>query len=245
MGVAMPTDLWRHLDLVGAPAEQKALWKDLDIAERLSCETGFDISIFNDGNAACWAELVAIARPRPADFIYLLISSYIGAGIIGQGTLWEGSTGHSANLGAMLVNDGSDHPELVQFVASISALQDRLEAAGRPRPTGSPQSWNWPGFEPVLGEWIETSAPALARVIFNTMAVTECRLAIVDGIMPRPIVERLTARIGAHLGRLPMAFFEAPQVTAGHLGGLAPAIGAAELPLYRRYFSRTMADIAG
>lgn len=245
MGVAMPTEMWRYLDVVDAPPEQRALWEATDVAAELSRATGLEVSVYNDGNAACWAELIAIPRPRPADFIYLLISTYVGAGIVGQGTLWEGTNGNSANLGAMLVNDGTDHPEVVHFVASISAFQNRLEAAGHPRPTGSPRSWNWASFEPVLTEWIETAASTLARVIFNTMAVTECRLAIVDGVMPRPVVERLTARIDHHLQRLPVALFVAPKVTAGHLGGLAPAIGAAELPLYRRYFSRTIADIAG
>jgi hypothetical protein len=34
-------------------------------------------------------------------------------------------------------------------------------------------------------------------------------------------------------------------VMPGHQGALAPAVGAAELTLYRRYFSRRLADQAG
>jgi len=243
MGVALPSNLVRNLHLVDAPSEQAALWQELDLAEALTRDTGVDVSIHNDGNAACWAELISIPRPRPGDFVYLLISTYIAAGIVGQGTLWEGSTGNSANLGSMLVNDGPDSAQVVHSVASINALLARLQAAGRPIPAGVPESWDWPSLEPVLTQWIEAAASALARVIFNSTAVIESSLAIVDGVMPRPVVERLVSRIGDHLGRLPVTGLVIPPVVIGHLGSLAPAIGAAELPIYKRYFSRTIADI--
>jgi hypothetical protein len=119
------------------------------------------------------------------------------------------------------------------------------DPAGRPLPRGSYEHWDWAGLEPILGEWIEAGAAALARVIFNTAVVIETQVAIIDGAMPRPIVERLCERITHHLAALPTASGAPPQVVNGRLGALAPAIGAAELPLYRRYLSRTLADLVG
>jgi predicted NBD/HSP70 family sugar kinase len=211
IGVAMPTNIAGNLHLVDAPEAQRMLWDKLEIADELGRRTGLAVTTVNDGNAACWAELIASPRPRPADFIYFLISRYIAAGIVGQGTLWEGPSGNSANLGSMLVSDDGG----------------RLQAGS------------------VLDQWIADSARALARVAFNTTTVIESGLVVVDGIMPASITARLVTQLKAELQRLPVAAFVPPQVLPGHLGALAPAMGAAQLTLYRRYFSRTLADLTG
>jgi hypothetical protein len=163
---------------------------------------------------------------------------------VGGGALWEGPTGNSANLGSMLVGDGIDAQPAFR-VASIGALEQQLSVAGIPTGSGAVDEWDWAGFEPVLSDWLDASALALAKVIYNTTTVVECGMAIIDGTMPRPVVLRLVEKVGAHIRALPASAINPPQVLPGHLGALAPAIGAAELPLYRRYFSRTLADLAG
>lgn len=245
MGVALPTNIAGNIDLVEAPEEQRALWRGIDLAGELRRRTGLDVSLFNDGNAACWGELIAFPRPRPSSFIYFLISRYIAAGIVGEGTLWEGPTGNSANLGSMLVSDGAGGQQAAHFTASITALARRLEAAGMSVDAMAPDDWDWAGFGPVLEQWLVDSAEALARVVFNTTTVIESGFVVIDGIMPQDVVHRLVDHVGMALRQLPIVAYTPPQVVAGHLGALAPAIGAAELTLYRRYFSRTLADLAG
>jgi len=245
LGVAMPTFIWRYLHQVGADAAEAEAWRELDIVATLAAETGLDVTVHNDGNAGCWAEIIALPRPWPADAIYFLLTHFIAAGILGQSTLWEGRSGNAANLGWMLVDGHEGEPLLAHRVASIGALVERLQAAGRTRPPGPPETWDWDDLEPVVGQWLEASAAALARVIFNTTVVIETQVAVVDGAMPRPLVERLVGRIGEHLASMPSASPEPARVVAGRLGPLAPAVGAAELLLYKRYFSRALADIAG
>lgn len=243
-GLAMPTGMWRSLDLVDAPKDQAALWRDLDIAAELHTQTGLEVTLFNDGNAACWAELIAYPRPRPADFIYFLVARFVAAGIVGQGQLWEGPTGNSANLGSMLVTDAANRPKAAHFVASISALEQRLILAGREVPTGWPEQWDWDALEPVLSSWITEAGKALAEVAFNTTMVVESNLMILDGIMPKPVLQRLVDCVALELKTLPKSSTSTLEVVAGHLGGIAPALGAAELPLYRRYLSRSVNDLA-
>ncbi len=60
----------------------------------------------------------------------------------------------------------------------------------------------------------------------------------IDGVMPRPVVERLMERVQHHLALLPVLRMGPPKVTIGHLGVFAAAKGAALLPMYKRYFSR-------
>jgi predicted NBD/HSP70 family sugar kinase len=245
MGVALPTNIAENINLVAGTQEQQALWRKLDLVAELSGATGLEVSLFNDGNAACWAELIAFPRPRPCSFIYFLISRYIAAGIVGEGMLWEGPTSNSANLGSMLVGDSSGRQRPAHFTASIAALIQRLHAAGIQANACAIEDWDWSSFGPVLDQWLADSAEALARVVFNTATVIESDLVVVDGIMPRDIVERLVEQLEAALRQLPITPYQPPQVMVGHVGPSAPSIGAAELTLYRRFFSRTQADIAG
>ncbi len=245
IGVALPTNIAGNLALVDAPESQRPLWEQLDIAAELTDRTGITVSLFNDGNAACWGELIAFPKPRPADFIYFLIGRYIAAGIVGDGTLWEGPSDNSANLGSMLVTGPDGRPQVAHFIASVTALENRLVAAGFTVDSSDPANWPWPDFGPLLEQWLADSTKALARVIFNTTTVIETRLVMLDSILPSAIVSELVQRLEAELRLLPITPYTPPQVLPGHLGALAPAIGAAELTLYRRYFSRTLADLAG
>jgi predicted NBD/HSP70 family sugar kinase len=242
IGVALPTNIADNLGLVGAPVTQRGLWHALDLAGELRRRTGLEVNLFNDGNAACWAELIAFPRPRPADFIYFLISHYIAAGIVGEGQLWEGPSGNSANLGSMLVSDAQGRPQAAHFTASVAALRARLAAAGFETGTAEFAHWDWGRFGPVLERWLADSAKALAKVVFNTTTVIETRLVVIDSILPASILAQLVERLVAELRLLPTVPYVPPQVLQGHRGALAPALGAAGLTLYRRYFSRRQAD---
>lgn len=245
IGVAMPTNLAANLHLVDAPAEQKALWSSLDLAGDLGRRCGLEVTLFNDGNAACWAELIAFERPRPSSFIYFLIGRYIAAGILGEGTLWEGPSGNSANLGSMLVRHGDGPLQPAHFIASLAALEQRLAAAGFLVIPGQFETWDWDAFKPVIDQWVADSANILACLVYNTSMVIETGLVVLDTVLPAPLGERLVAGVRDELRQLPVQSFTAPQVLLGHMGALAPAKGAAELTLYRRFFSRTLADLVG
>lgn len=242
LGVAIPGKLAEgHADF-GTDAPTLPGWRDIDVAAELERRLGLSVSVFNDGNAACWSELIALERPRPSNFIYLLVSTYVGAGIVGDGRLWEGATGNSADLGAMIV-PAQNGPRMVSEVASLAALRHKLQAAGFPIASVRPEDWDWPAMEDVVGPWLDEAARALALAVFNTTRIIEADLVVLDTILPRPITERLAARLGEQVAALPPIGGPPPPVAAGHLGQLAPAVGAAELPLYRRYFSRDALEV--
>lgn len=206
----------------------------------LETRTGLAVTLFNDGNAACWAELVAQPSPRPASFIYLLVSTYLAAGLVGEGRLWQGPTGHSADLGAMLVDRNEAGPLSAHAIASASALVERLGAAGMMVDIADIENWDWPALETVVAPWLDDCAQALALVVFNTNAVVEASLVVLDTILPAAITARLVERLDAHFERLPAR--RRVSIVPGHIGRLAPALGAAELPLYHRYFSRNLLE---
>lgn len=236
-GIAMPGRMAHVLASLGASEEVVALWADLSPAAELEHRLGLSVYAFKDGNAACWGELIALEPPRPASFIYLLVSTYVGAGIFGDGRLWEGVTDNSADLGSMLIRVDGGETQSAHDVASLSALEARLRQAGFSVDLDDGENWDLAAMETEIEAWMGDAARALAVVIFNTMRVIDAGLIVVDTILPA-LSDRLVARVAAELEKLPTANASPPKVQRGRLGRLSPAVGAAELPLYRRHFSR-------
>ncbi|WP_417310541.1 ROK family transcriptional regulator [Devosia sp.] len=237
-GIAAPGNIGRNIGILDADLSVGKRWLELDIAEAAEAATGMRVQVFNDGNAACWAEFVSMPAPRSSDFAYLMLGTFIAAGVVVEGKLWEGPTGNSANLGAMLINDRHGDVNFAHLVASTFALSQRLAGAGIDVPATSPLDWPWEDWEPYVSDWIDDSASALASIIANTAAVFEFRTAVLDGVMPEPLLERLVEAVERYLSLLPSMAIDIPKLTRGRLGPSAASTGAAYLPLYQRFFSR-------
>jgi predicted NBD/HSP70 family sugar kinase len=244
IGIASPTNIARNIDDLGAPAEQAKLWKTLTLSAEVEKALGIPTMWFNDGNAACWAELVMMGQPRPANFAYLHIDSFLAAGLVAEHNLWEGPTGNSANLGSMLVCKPNGTRDFGHLIASIRALELRLEAAGIALPSTDPLEWPWADWEPHVAPWLTACGEALAQIIMNTAAVLEFDLAIIDGAMPRPLLERLLVETQLAIENLPAMTFDRPRLKLGRLGHDAMPLGASFMPIFRKYFSRDLHDMA-
>lgn len=237
IGLASPGCIGSGVAALGAPPEQVERWGGIDLAERVASVTGLDVERFNNGSAACWGEWLALPMPWPATFACLHVGTYLGTGITSNGNLWDGRAGGSADLGAIIVSDAEGRPARVQDVASLLALQRRLEATGRSLPAGSPATWDWAALGPVADLWLDDAARALAIAILGTCALIDLDLTVIDGVMPKDVVARLVERVRHHLSVLPSSGAN-PTVTSGALGSAAAASGVGQLLLFRRYFSR-------
>jgi predicted NBD/HSP70 family sugar kinase len=220
------------------PADESARWDGLDVASEAARLTGYEVKTINDGNAACWGEFVAHESPRPGNFAYLLVDQFLAAGIVSDDRLWEGVSGGSANLGAMLVTDRSGARRSVHEIASIFALEQRLAAAGVPATAVAD------GVVPeaVLGPWIEDAGSALAQAIINAAMVVEVEFAAIDSELPAPILDRLIAATETSLAGIG-GLATRPTVRRGHLGRSGAAQGAAQRRMYRQYYSRELAHL--
>lgn len=237
IGVASPCHIEASVGHLGAPLGQVEGWRDVDIAGRLAASTGLPVEWVNDGSAACWSEWLALDMPRPRAFAAFHIGTFVGAGIATDGAVWEGRTGNAANLGAIMVPGPDGRPTHLHDMASILALQHRLAKAGHALPPGNSLNWDWAALEPVASAWLDDAGRALATAIASTRAVVELDLTVIDGVMPRAVMGQLLERVTHHLDLLP-SYGERPLVAMGHLGGAAAATGAAQMLLFRRFFSR-------
>lgn len=235
VGVAIPGRMSEGLERSGVSADLVSLWNEIDPAAELERRLRLPVSVYKDGNAGCWGELVALSPPRPASFIYLLVTTYVAAGIFGDGRLWDGPTSNSADLAAMLVQVDSGDPRTGHAIASLTALEQRLTAAGFSVDLSHAESWDLEAMNDEVEAWLVDAARALAIVVFNTMRVVDARLVVLDTTLCA-LSDRLVQRLSDELVALQSDNAPPPKVQQGRLGRLAPAIGAAELPLYRRYF---------
>lgn len=241
LGLASPGGIGDRTSLATPPSGQEELWGGIDIALEAARATGLDVQHVNDGNAACWAEFVAHGSPRPGNFMFLLIDTFVAAGIVAEHRLWQGATGASANLGSMLVADRRGTSRFVHQVASKFALQGRLESSKFT--LADALDGRRPDAQSVVSEWIEDAAFALAQTILNTATVIEVDFAVIDAELPRPLLERISEAVGRKLLDIPSLGRRRPDVRMGHLGRSGAAQGAAQLKMYRRHYSRELVDM--
>lgn len=242
LGLASPGGIGDSASLVAPPPGQDKLWSDIDIATEAARATGLDVQYVNDGNAACWGEFVAHQSPRPGNFMFLLVDTFVAAGIVAEHRLWEGATGASANLGSMLVADRRGTSRFLHQVASKFALRGRLESSGLTLADALEDTRQLEA-QSILSQWIEDAAFALAQTILNTATVIEFKFAAIDAELPQPILARIVEAVSRNLLDVPTLGRSRPEVRPGHLGRSGAAQGAAQLRMYRRYYSRDLVDM--
>jgi predicted NBD/HSP70 family sugar kinase len=87
----------------------------------------------------------------------------------------------------------------------------------------------------LVGEWLEDCADALTNPLQSIAALLDLQAIVIDGNLPRPLIERLVARLRALLITYVPEAREPPELKVGTIGRNAAAIGAATLPLYCSY----------
>jgi predicted NBD/HSP70 family sugar kinase len=240
LGIAIPFELWNWEAEIGAPHEIMDRWRTFDIKRQFSELCGGRIELCNDATAACAAELVFGEGWRYTDFLYLFIGTFIGGGIVLNGSLYPGRTGNAGAIGSMPVTRIDPARGLVaeQLIrsASIYVLEKALLAAGKDASSiwRSPEAWADFKTE-VVDRWIEAVAANIAGAIVAAASVVDFEAAMVDGALPAAlrarIVRRTRERVLEHdrQGLSPIAVHE------GSLGAEARAVGAAALPLLANF----------
>lgn len=235
LGIAIPFELWNWTDAAGAPAEVMQGWRHRDIRAEIQAALEFPVYLQNDATAACGAELVFGEKTGLRDFVYVYIGAFAGGGVVLDGRLYDGPSGNAGALGSMPVpgRDGKVR-QLIDF-ASLTRLEQMLQAGGLDGSHlwTSPESWPYTG--PDLDGWLADASRALAYAIVSAAAVIDFEAAIIDGWMPASVRARLVDGIRAALGGIDAEGLRLPVIREGTVGIHARALGAASLPLSERF----------
>ncbi|MDP3524051.1 MAG: ROK family transcriptional regulator [Hoeflea sp.] len=235
LGIATPFELWNWTEQAGAPREEMDLWRGCDLRAELARICGMPVYLQNDATAACAAELVFGTHPGLSDYLYLYIGTFVGGGVVLNGSVYSGRTGNAGALGPLPVTGPEGKPVQLLDRASIMLLERMLKAAGR---DASPL-WNspdhWEGFEDLADEWIGIVARSLAQAIVSAASIIDFEHVIIDGGLPAEVREKIVFATRAEVGHYDLRGLAVPSILPGTVGHLARALGAASLPLFDKY----------
>ncbi len=243
VGLAMPHNLgsWRReLDI---PQATCAAWDAFDFAGRLRARLDLPVFVENDGTAVAVAELFQGHGRELDDFAVVYLGGAVGGGLVLDGTYRRGCTGNAGDIGLMPVApsrlDTAPRPsrpsEILLTRASITALIRHLRASGVAVPTGRALEDAIVAHPRLVGDWLEDCADALVNPLLSIASLLDLQAIVVDGNLPRPLIERLVARLRTLLAEHVPEARQPPALRIGTIGRDAAAVGAATLPLHGNY----------
>lgn len=235
LGIALPFQLWDWAEKLGVDAHGMESWKDRDVTEEIESALNLPVFTCNDASSACGAELVFGDQNKPNDFLYLFVGFFIGGGLVLDNALFTGRTGNAAALGSMLVPTKNGILRQLVDVASLAALETSLARSGEQKYMiwENPENWNVP--EAQLNRWLDEAAHGIAQAITSSICLLDVSQVLVDGWMPETMRAELVRRIQAQIANVSIAGVQKPDVIEGSIGSDARAIGAASLPLSKRF----------
>ncbi len=234
LGIAMPFELWNWEAELGAPAGTMAGWRGFDMEAEIGALCPWPVMTCNDASSACAAELFLGTGWRFRDFLYVFIGSFIGGGVVLNGSLFPGRTGNAGAIGSFPVGGGRPRKQLIR-VASLHGLEAELTAAGFDAGPIYRTTGGWPEYGAVLERWIERTAGHLAELAVAATSIIDFEAVVIDGAFPAGVRARLVERTVRAVGRFDGQGLSAVTVCAGSVGSDARAIGGAALPLLANF----------
>ena len=235
LGIATPYELWNWAEEMGAPSDVLAEWRLFDLKRELASAFGLPVYVCNDASAACAAELTFGRGDRFRDFAYFFIGTFIGGGVVLNGSLFQGRTGNAGALGSMPVPDRLPGDGQLINHASLYTLERKLVSLGRDPSVLWKNTEDWGDIGAPLDAWIDEASAALATAILSAVAVIDFEGVIVDGAVPAGILCRLLDAVRAKLARLDQQGLSSFVVETGTIGAAARALGGASLPLLANF----------
>ncbi|HSI40268.1 MAG TPA: ROK family transcriptional regulator [Xanthobacteraceae bacterium] len=236
LGVAMPYELWNWESDLEAPPGALGQWRYFDVAAALGQRfRQWPVRLCNDATSACAAELTFGQGGQFRDFAYLYVGTFIGGGVVLNGSLLPGRSGNAGALGSMPImrREADGRASLQQLIrtASIYRLERKLIAQGRRGADIWLSPDDWSGFEPMLDAWIDEAAEGLAQAIAAMLSVIDFEAVVIDGAFPVDVRRRLVVRTRARFAAIDRQGLTEAIIAEGSVGREARAIGGAALPL--------------
>lgn len=177
------------------------------LTDTLAAITGLPALAVNDAQAAAWAEYRALGGDY-RDMVFITVSTGVGGGVVLDGKLVCGSGGLAGHLGHTLADPngpmcGCGRRGCVEAIASgrgiAAAAQGEL--AGCDAKTIFTRARQGDAQATQL---IHRSAQALARLIADVKATTDCQCVVVGGSVG--LAEGYLAQVETYLAQEPEAY---------------------------------------
>jgi predicted NBD/HSP70 family sugar kinase len=235
LGIAVPFELWKWEEEIGAPHEVMEAWKDFNLTAEIMRLGDWPVIACNDATAACAAELFFGGGRMFRDYAYIYVGYFAGGGLVINGHLHQGPTGNAAALGSMPVPRADGGNEQLIRSASLFRLEKTLREKGIDPSLLWQSHSDWHAADPYLEGWIADAAKGIAFAAVGIASVIDCAAVIIDGAMPPAVRLRLVDATRQALTTLNRDGIAPFSVEAGTIGVDARALGAASLPLFANF----------
>ena len=235
IGVSAPFQLWNWLGSVNAPAGEMNAWRGFDIPAAVAEMSGLDVVFQNDVTSACTAEHLYGRGREFDDYAYFFIGSFIGGGLVLNGTVYPGRTGNAGAFGSIpMPGEAGGATQLIRHASIYTLERDIVEAGLDPRGLWTfPRDWT--GFEAQVGPWISDTARHLALAAVAVCSVIDFEAVLIDGAFPEPVRARLVEMTRRAMTDVDTQGIAPPRVEEASVGRNARVIGSAALPILSKY----------
>lgn len=235
IGVAMPYEIWSWAEEAGAPKEVLDEWKSFDFSLKIGSIINLPIYVCNDDTAACSAELSFGNINHFSDFLYIFVGTFIGGGIVINGSLFTGKTGNAGAIGSLPQPSINESGKLVSKQLIMQSSLFILEKMLRDADIDSSVLWRstdyWGKLGTPLEHWIEQVTDGLAYAALCSLAVFDFEAVIIDGAIPATVRENIVQITREKIKRADTRGLSSTKVVSGSIGPKAQSIGSANLPL--------------
>lgn len=233
--VAAPNELWSWQAEFGCGQANLDVWRSFDIQGEIAALFQLPVLIENDATAACRAEQVFGGRRDARDWAYFFIDSFIGGGVVLNGSVFPGRRGHAGGFGPLRVPNQTGGDRLMDH-ASLLTLEKMLPDQSESkiaRLYNEPSDWS--PIQNAVDAWIKRAGESLAYGFVSTLAVIDFEEFVIDGTMPRAVLERLIEEAKTQLLQRDLQGIELPTIRAGQFGHIAGALGAAGIQISNEF----------
>lgn len=211
---------------------------ETDFAGEIKANTGIEVILENDANAAAYGEYLLGAGRGSCDMFYVTLGTGIGGALILDGKLWHGASGFAGEFGYITINSEGTRLEDVASAANIvrriknrvyqdntSSLrkisEEKITISDIVKAANDGDDFSQMMLERT-GNYVGTGVASvinllnIERIIIGG-EIMEAENLVLDAVTHR--AQELSFEPG----------FEATKILKGELGGLASATGAALL----------------
>ncbi|WP_372762986.1 ROK family protein [Pseudoalteromonas sp.] len=162
--------------------------RKLPLQAQLRSLTGLPVTIINDASAAAWAEYVLNDHVSRKNFIYITVSTGVGAGIVFNDEIITCADGFCAHLGHTAVNipTAQSYPchcgreNCVEAIASGTAIA-KYASQALGKTLSAKDVFTHYAEHPDIMPIIDNAATAVAELIFNMKATFGNDTVIIGG----------------------------------------------------------------
>ena len=235
IGIAAPFEIWGWETEVGAPHDVQETWRKYDIKTEVERLVSWPVYFCNDGTAACAAELAFGKRSTYTNFLYVFFATFVGGGVVLNGSLYPGRAGYAGAFGSVLVpapddSNGTSTKSLIRC-ASIYILENMLKIEDKDPSIlwRSPDDWSEVG--PTLDLWLNQATTNLSIAISSAISIIDFEAIVIDGAFPQAVRSAVVMQTREKLSRLDLQGLAPVDIVEGTIGSGAQVLGAASLPL--------------